>query len=152
MKSGAKSLNAILALIIVAGLACLILIPAHVVGAAAFVVAVVIALLLRNKMKSYGLSGNVDKAFLKQLTMTGKEEYKNYDPDGNGNVYSTSYFLNFGDGISAEVSLDEYNAAVEGNRYYVAFFPGNNNPFACFSADQYEPDADLSAWAYPCGS
>lgn len=123
-------------------LACIVLVPVKAIGIGIAAVVMLLVFLYLRKLRSLEPTGNPDKAYLRKLPVTKKEELKSEDPDSVGNAYYMRYLLYFGDEY-AEVKGGEYDQVQPGDLYYVAFFSENGRAFACFSCNDFEPDGTV---------
>ncbi len=123
-------------------LVCVVLIPVRAIGFGVAAVVLCLVLLYLRKLRSLEPVGKPEKAYLRRLELTAKEESKTADPDSAGNAYSTRLLLCFG-ADSVEVDSAEFERAEPGEPYYVAFFSENGRAFACFSCREYEPAAGM---------
>lgn len=103
---------------------------------------VLLVFLFLRKLRQLEPVGDPEKAYLRRLAMTNKEEETTGDPDSAGNVYSRRYMLYFGN-LYAEVDAKEFEKAQLGDLYYVARFSENGRAFARFSCEDYEPDDSI---------
>ncbi len=66
-------------------------------------------------------------------------------PDGSqeGDIGYDALHISFGEGNSIMVTKEEYLRAATGAMYYVAYFKKSNKIFACFYAEENEPDGTI---------
>lgn len=123
-------------------LVCILIIPEKAIGIGVAAVVMSCVFLFLGKQKKTGRIGDPTKAYLKRFELTEKKEERIDDPDSPGNAYKTLFFLSFG-AHDVEVRREEYEAAQAGAPYYVAFYSENDNAFACFPCDGYEPSPEI---------
>ena len=81
-------------------------------------------------------------AYFRILPLVGKNVFSTGNDEDDYNIYKG----NFGPGPGGQDmwaefgEFGEYEPAKPGDYYYVAFYPGNNKAFACYSYDRYVID------------
>ena len=126
-------------LIIAAAVVCLAIVPypAGIIAAAA---AVCVGVILFFRLKSSGSAGNPEKSYLSLRELTDKKEIVERDSE-TGDSYR--YILCFGED-SLETDRKTYDAANAGQKFYLAYFDKNDQPFAYFDESEYEPDSGVT--------
>ena len=141
-RQGNKSTKFIILFPALFSLVCILIIPVKAIGIGIAAVLMCCVFLFLRRLKNVGGIGDPSKAYLKRLELSEKKEERIDDPDSPGNAYKILLFLCFG-GSEVEVPREEYEAAQVGAPYYVAFYSENDNSFACFPCDAYEPAPEM---------
>ena len=125
-------------------LLCLLLVPNKLVaaGITAFVVLFAGGLYLKYR-KATG-KRDLSRAYLRRLPLLGKNVLEHADQDEDGTTTSVEYCLDFGENRIVLTDKKAFADAHEGELYYVAFWAEDDSPFACFSADLYEPGPEFT--------
>ncbi|MBP3751252.1 MAG: hypothetical protein J6H20_01390 [Pyramidobacter sp.] len=138
-KKGNSGMRSVFLLVLLFCLVCVALVPNRAVGGGVAAVVMAVFLGLYFKLRRQGDFGNVSKAYFRLLPLTEKSERALDSMESDGNVYAYVYQLRFGDAGAVGVNGKTFEKAQPGQMYHVAFFAQNDQPFACFDAEEYDP-------------
>ena len=138
-----RTLTAMLAFAGVFCLLCLLLVPNKLValGITAFVALFAGGMYL--KYRSLAGKHDLSRAYFRCLPLLGKKEIEHRDQDEDGTTTTVEYSLDFGENRIVQADKKAFAQAREGELFYVAFWAEDDSPFACYSADLYEPGPDF---------
>lgn len=124
-------------------LLCLLLVPNKLVALGITVFVVLFAGGLYLKYRKTAGKRDLSRAYLRRLPLMGKNAVEHTDQDEDGTTTTVEYTLDFGENRVVRTDRKAFADAREGEPYYVAFWAEDDSPFACYSADLYEPGTEL---------